>query len=467
VDPVPGDPLEVSRLARRYRDTAEVLREQSLKLRQIAAGHDFSSEAWDALEQQVPEVADRLDAAIRRYEVASEALRVYGGELDAAQVDARAAVESARQTQREISDAERRAEEAQLALDAERRAAAMAGVPAEPDLTALRDAEADVEDARTRMRRWQVDLERAVERRDQAAHRAMAAIHDVISHDGLKNRGGLLGAVSGGWNAFKGWVGDHADVIDTVTNWASTIATAMGIAALAVGWVPVIGQAAAAILGAGALAFTAVALIGHLLTASTGHGSWLDVGIDAVALATFGIGRAFSVGAKTSYVAARAQARMDAHALVRAAEPALSRSARYLRVNALAGGPAGEALARASTVARAGSTAGPRAAVALESFSPSAITRETVDAWQSTREAWEAAAGARRWSVNMDLAAELGRLGRVDESLAARPEFRRLVSLGNVQRLGWTGTTLTAVTVDLADKFGAFDAAKPAFVGAP
>ncbi|HVE24162.1 MAG TPA: hypothetical protein VNC22_02105, partial [Sporichthya sp.] len=113
------------------------------------------------------------------------------------------------------------------------------------------------------------------------------------------------------------------------------------------------------------------------------------------------------------------------------------------------------------------STAGPRAAVALESFSPSAITRETVDAWQSTREAWEAAAGARRWSVNMDLAAELGRLGRVDESLAARPEFRRLVSLGNVQRLGWTGTTLTAVTVDLADKFGAFDAAKPAFVGAP
>lgn len=462
-DPVPGDAVEVLLLARRYRDTAELLRDQAAQLRRLAADTRFSSEAWQAFEGKAPAVADHLEKALVRFEETSTALRTWGRALDEAQVQADTALVDAKRVQARLETGRRRLAEAQDAVDAQRRTEPLTGV--QPDLSALRAAEGDVETAQRDLARCHAALQDAVDLRDWAARRAAQAIDHVVNHDGLKD--GRWDKLKGAWDGIEDWVGERAEIVEAVSKWAGIIATGAALAALAVGWVPVIGQAAAAVLGTVALTLTAVALLGHLLLAGTGNGSWLDVGLDAFALATFGIGRAFSVGARTSYVAARAQARVSAYGAVRAAEPGLSRSTVYLRVNAMAGGKAGAATATQATIAEAGTSAAPRFATLAESFRPTVIARETADAWRSTEEVWRGAQGARAWSPNMDLAAPLGHLGRVDEALTRTPEFMRLKALGDAQRLGWASTTVTATAIDGADKAHTFDRFKPAPAGTP
>jgi hypothetical protein len=52
------------------------------------------------------------------------------------------------------------------------------------------------------------------------------------------------------------------------------------------------------ILAAGALAAGSLSLLGHSALAATGNGSWVDVGMDVFALATFGAGRFLGPGIK-------------------------------------------------------------------------------------------------------------------------------------------------------------------------
>lgn len=85
-----------------------------------------------------------------------------------------------------------------------------------------------------------------------------------------------------------------------MANVAGIIAAVAGILALAVGWIPVIGQALAAALGAVALIFSVISLLANFTLLLMGEGSLTDVILDAIGVATFGIGRLFTSAAKLS-----------------------------------------------------------------------------------------------------------------------------------------------------------------------
>ena len=83
------------------------------------------------------------------------------------------------------------------------------------------------------------------------------------------------------WDKFKDAVGNIADVLDSIADVLSWIGAALTIVAL---FIPGLNLLViAAILLAGALLI-------HGLLAVTGNGSWTDVLMDAIGLATLGMG---------------------------------------------------------------------------------------------------------------------------------------------------------------------------------
>ncbi|WP_371479255.1 hypothetical protein [Kitasatospora sp. NBC_00315] len=86
----------------------------------------------------------------------------------------------------------------------------------------------------------------------------------------------LLGGLRAAWKGVSDWLVEHADTL-------SKISAGLAVAALAVSWIPVVGQVAGAVLGAGAVLCSAGALIGHGVGKARGKDvSWLDIGLDTL-----------------------------------------------------------------------------------------------------------------------------------------------------------------------------------------
>lgn len=394
-DPVPGDPDEVARVGGRYRDTASALEQQAARLRALSSDRSWDSDAGEQWRHQAREVAGKLAKAVDRYEAAGNALRSYSGSLRSAQATADAALALAQ-------DAERRERSTRAALEAVARAHANAepGTPA-PDTSHLqRQLELAAQDdgtARTK-------LGEAVRTRDAAASTATSAIDDIAGSDGLDD-GRFAGA--------RTWVGDRVEWVDRnlakITQIAGDIALWVGLAALAVGWIPVIGQLAGAVLLAVATVFAVIALAGSLVMALQGRGSWLDVGMNLFGVLTLGVGRAALGGVKVATRGARAAgqagrtdelvaAAVRAHpGAGRVGGKALRKMERAARKQAkLEAGPSAlhrdqvtEALAR-------GPRGVPSAGDVVRGLDPRAMARETVDGarglvdgqnWQAARQA--------------------------------------------------------------------------------
>jgi hypothetical protein len=94
-----------------------------------------------------------------------------------------------------------------------------------------------------------------------------------------------------------------------VAGWVASIA---GTLALCVGWIPVIGQALAAVLGTLALIASVVTLLADVLLLIGGKGSWFDIALDVIAVASFGLGRAATGAVKDSSLLARGGALKEA-----------------------------------------------------------------------------------------------------------------------------------------------------------
>jgi len=134
-----------------------------------------------------------------------------------------------------------------------------------------------------------------------------------MDHDGLKD----------GW-----WDNWGADVAAFVAKWAGRIATVCGIASLLVGWIPIVGQALAAVLGTIALVASVVSLVCNLALYLTGRGDLLNVVLDVVSVATFGLGRVAGAAAKVGYRGLRGASRLRAGTL--ASRPAAGQPSRQL-----------------------------------------------------------------------------------------------------------------------------------------
>lgn len=301
-DPVPGDPAGVQASGRHYQEVADAIETAAQRLREIADHSDMQSHAVDAMRDRAREVADDIWRAHTRYRGVGDALAAYATPLMHAQDEADSARLAAIEARQRLEEAQARLVSAASSLDAAIRAAANAPEDAPPaDHSGLRGgvraASDDVASAQQELDSAKGRAQAACEDRDLAAEQAIRAIQEV------ENSGDLNDS----------WWDDHgAQIVAEIARWAGAVAAFAGVAALVVGWIPVIGQALAAVLGTIALIAAALSLLANLALAMTGQGDWSDVVLDVVGLATFGIGRAVIGGTRAAYRGAQATARLNA-----------------------------------------------------------------------------------------------------------------------------------------------------------
>ena len=278
-DPVPGDPAEIQRIAQQHARMAEELTAQAGNLRRLAGCDGWDADAGRKFAESAGEVAGQLEKTHRRYAAVAEALRGYSPHLE--------------QAQREADQALREAKEAQAAAAANQPPAPgspEATPPAEPDPAAdaaRRRQQNAFDNANDALRRARQKLGNAVGLRDQQARRAAGHIREAIDHDGLKD---------GFWDKVKAKIHDMAPILKVIADIAGWVATIAGVLSIFLGWVPILGQVLLAIT----IAATLVSLVCHIALAFSGDGSWLDVGLDAIGLLTFGYGKVVTRGVKAA-----------------------------------------------------------------------------------------------------------------------------------------------------------------------
>ncbi|MBB2902344.1 hypothetical protein FHR75_003175 [Kineococcus radiotolerans] len=384
-DPVPGRSADLGDVARRWRGVAEELERQAGEVRRLARGTDAAGRTVEALGEGAGDLATRLTGAVGRYRATAGALDDYVPHLQDAQRRSLDALHAAR-------DAQARHDAAAAVLAANSTPApAPAPVPGDPAATATaahahagREADRaaragaarrDAGAASADLAAARAHLAAAVADRDAAAERAARAIAAACAGDPLRDSR---------FDRFQQWVHENARWIEKASDWASTIGAIVALAALAVGWIPVVGQALAAALGIVALLATGFALVGHTLLALSGDGSWTAVAVDVVGLATFGIGKLAAPAAKA---AAAALGEADTAVLAtRAAQAALRARAGVEGVADVAArglDPAATALSMASGGMRGATRAATRDALGTSGNAVDRIRAATRAAWRS------------------------------------------------------------------------------------
>ncbi|MGC9409551.1 putative T7SS-secreted protein [Streptomyces sp. DZ1-3] len=453
-DPIPGDPDEVAKLGRDLRKTAESIRKQAEEIKALSSVEAWKSKAAEEFRSQAEEAEGKLRKAYKRYDAAADALgekvmeggcsTEYASELHRAQKMADKALRDAQEADRE-------------------RKASGAAIDRLPQDTADEDPERKKLDKRqdeaaSAVERARKALEAAKDVRDAAAKRARESISYAIENDGLKD---------GTWDKFKDWVNDNSGWIEKVLKVTGWISTICGTLALMVGWIPVIGQALAGILGTIALAATLVSLVGHTLLALAGKGSWFDVALDVVGLATLGIGRAALAGAKGASAAAQSVGRTAAYKGFMQGVKAKRGSAAWNKaVNqawkkanaASGGGMRGKAAAEAAAKAPKGWFPGAQRVV--DAFNPKLIYRDSIDglkgvkdlSWSNVRKLGQADtwAGARLGDPGISDAAK--GIDQMSDALRAESAVTGAADVLQTQTRIWAGSTAVASATDALDK---------------
>ncbi|MFD4410386.1 putative T7SS-secreted protein [Streptomyces sp. NPDC058251] len=455
-DPIPGDPEEVAKLGRELRKTAEAIQKQAKEIKALSSVDSWKGKAAEEFRKEAEGAEGKLRKAFKRYDAAADAL----GERV---VEGGCSTEYASELHRAQTMADKALRDAKDAHDEHKTSAgAIEKLPKDtadddPDRKKLEKRQ---EAATSAMERAKKDLEAAKDVRDAAAKRARDAIRHVIDHDGLKDSR---------WDKFKDWVHDNAGWINKILNVAGWVATICGTLSLLVGWIPIVGQALAGILGSIALVATIISLVGHVLLALAGEGSWFDVALDVVGLATMGIGRGAMAGAKGAMQGAKGAARTAAfkqameRVVARKGSAAFNRAeqAAWNQANRMSGG-ALRGKAGAEAMASAPKGWFPGAGRVAEAFSPKAIGKEMIDGFKGVKDlgwsnlkqlghgsTWQGAAFKVGDSGLDDLSRQIDNIApeirNVDEVKAAMDVFKTQTHI-------WQGTTAAATFIDAADK---------------
>ncbi|MCZ9353425.1 hypothetical protein NGM36_27285 [Streptomyces mutabilis] len=270
-------------LGKQLRKTADELERQIRNLKAVAEVDAWDSKAGKEFREKASGNVKKLEAAFKRYDTAATAIgtqveevgggyqdkltaspRNYASDLNRAQEIADAAL-------KEAKDAEERKSASQKSLDnLSDKGRSKDDVDKDrKELEAKRDAAGDEIDAA----REKINEAKGI--RDGAAKRARESLDAVINHDSLKD---------GFWETL-------VDDIATITSW---VATVCGILSLVVGWIPVIGQALAGVLGAIAMIATLINFVATLVQVAQGNADWMDVGMAALGFLMMGVGKGFS-----------------------------------------------------------------------------------------------------------------------------------------------------------------------------
>ncbi|WP_051744523.1 putative T7SS-secreted protein [Streptomyces yerevanensis] len=458
-DPIPGEPEEVAKLGRDLRRTAEAIKKQADEIKALSSVESWKSKAAEEFRKEAEEAGGKLRKAYKRYDAAADAL----GEKV---VDGGSPKEYASELHRAQTMADKALRDAQAADDEHK--ASSNGIDKLPKNTADDDPgrkklENRQEAATSAMERAKRDLEAAKDVRDAAVTKARDAIRHAIDNDGLKD---------GRWDKFKDWVHDNSGWIKEWVDGLGWVATICGTLSLLVGWIPVIGQALAGILGTIALIATLVSLVGHLVLALAGEGSWFDVALDIVGLATFGIGRGAIAGGRGAVNAAKSAARSKGFSNYMANVTAKRGSAAWHKArqkafkeaNQVSGG-ALRGKAGAEALANAPKGWFPGAGRLAEAFSPKAIGKEMIDsfkdlkAFKDTGDLFKGNTWSDAWQNGMrprvgdsGLASLSRGLDDIDDSVRSGSAVSALSDTFQTQTRIWAASTGIASFTDAADK---------------
>ena len=312
-DPVPGDPLEVASIGGQLTNVAAQIHSDVTWLQSLCTAQFWDSGAGQAFQGQVDDAAAKLAKAHERYLAAGQALGTspvapagYASALDQAQALSLQALTQAQgawavmRTQLAAAEIANKGmvpyagsnlyaslNPAQPLLDSSGNPVLMF-IPADattPLRTAVARYNASALDYRT-ANGW---LAEAVAARDAAAASAAAAIRAALGSDGLQDLTGLWHDITSAADATFGWAEQHwAQVVGDIATVCGWIATALGVLALIFAFIcPPLALA----LEGMALTLTEVAAVCHLILAIFGKGSWMDLGLDLVSMATLGWGR--------------------------------------------------------------------------------------------------------------------------------------------------------------------------------
>lgn len=271
-DPVPGDPEAVSAEAAHLASVARTVTGQIAALRSIASDATETGQHADTIRTAALALAGSLQAVATRYATVSSALAGWAPELEQAQALSIRALDEAESPYARINQA--------------------AVLPAGPDLTAAQKQEiaayhASVQRAQDQLAAARALLTRATTLRDTQAAYYAAKINQA-SNDSLTDHESLWGEITGAVDDLAGDVTWEIKDVCTVLEVAATVA---GILAFVIAqFIPGLDVLVDVLVG-GALLATGIAAGGRAVLALTGHGSWRDFAIDAIALASFGAGR--------------------------------------------------------------------------------------------------------------------------------------------------------------------------------
>lgn len=274
-DPVPGDPATVRTAGTDYQDVARAIQAAADALAQIADVDGNVSYAVDQIREKATEVAEDIRKAHDRYDRVGGALVDYASALDSAQVESEGALTDAKAAQNAIDAATTTIANVSQAASHVNDPAAQASFTAQ-----LSRARQDRDDAEVRLAAARLRLENAITSRDAAVRTAVDKVEDITSHDGLRD------------NLWENL--NLGEIFTVISDIAGVIASVAGILSLVLCWVPVLGQALAAV----ALIASAVKLLMDLGLAVFDGGSWADVAWGVFAVASFGVGRVLSSAAQ-------------------------------------------------------------------------------------------------------------------------------------------------------------------------
>lgn len=438
-DPVPGDPDEVAKLGRDLRKTADAIRKEAREIKALASVENWKGKTATGFRDAAEDTGDKLRKAFDRYDTAAEALGTsvkegctteYASELHRAQEKADKALVDAEQAEDERSSA-------QKSLDAHHDG----GSGHDSHRKKLEGRVGSAEDT---IRAAERAVEAAKRIRDDAANAAAEAIKGVIDDDGLKD----------GWtDKFQNWVKENSGWLKKISKWAGQIAAWAGALSLALGWIPLVGQAIAAIADAVALVAGVVALATDLVLVLGGQGSWKTVILDAVGIATFGVGRAAMAGAKGASAGAKAVARSNLYKAARAAgknENKAWKVANRGSQGSVRGGDSAQAMAAMPK----GKLPGPSAL--KDGFNPKSIYRDTVDDVKTIKTGMAPFKAPHSPStlLNPDLARAADGIRKIDSAALRMPDVRSASSAFSGQASVWNGSTGVGIVAGFEGAYG-------------
>ncbi|MDT0345346.1 AAA family ATPase [Streptomyces litchfieldiae] len=255
--------------AARYRRTADSIQTARNLLREVTDSREgWQSDAGEAFREKANEVSDDVWRAYGRYDATANALAEYWPHLQDVQEESLDLRRQAQQVQEELDSLGPRVEAAEEEdSETHEQHAALQG---------------QMENARAELTRLRNRLAQLIEDKDVAAQRAADAIGEFIGGDGLTD--GFWDRMGAAWDAFQ-------DFMAAVGEIAGQIAAIAGLASLVLCWVPVLGQALAAV----ATIATALSLLANAV-----NGDWHGVMLDSIGLLTFGIGRVAGAAARAA-----------------------------------------------------------------------------------------------------------------------------------------------------------------------